>query len=256
MSFSPFSSKSDSVTNAPTTGSQTSNAPSSALNVNGSRSNQNITVNNTVTDHGAVAGSLESINEAIQNSSTVARDGIDGGVTIARDAIDSNTYVTETAIYESGNSLREIIGFGQGILDGAAGLVRDAMKEASFQTENALATASDGIAAGQAMTRDAIDSNNMITKDSLQLSQSVVDLTDDLYEQSQSFLRGTMTDFTDTVIRLDNSRNAESSASLDKITELATVVQTGGESINANVNKMIAGLAIVVAGAIAWRALG
>lgn len=250
-----FSSESSSSTLAPTTGSQTSNAPSSSNSVSGNKGNTTINVSNTATDYGALEGSLALVDEVIRNSSTVARDGIDAGVTLGRDAIDSNTYVAETAIYENSNSLRDIINFGQGILDGAANVVRDAMREASFQTENALATAEYGIAAGQALSRDAIDSNNAITKDSLYLSQSVVDLTDDLYEQSQSFLTGTMTNFTDTVIRLDNSRNAESTNTLDKITELATVVQTGGESLNANFNKMIAGLAIVTAGAIAWRAL-
>lgn len=273
-----FSSSSRSTTNAPTTGSQTSNAPSTALNVSGNRSNQNIYVTNTQTDHGAIefmgewtGDALFAFEEMARNNAdmaasiardgldagtSIARDGIDAGTMIARDGIDANVRVTETAIYESGNSLRDIIGFGQGILDGAAGLVRDAMQEASFQTANALATAEAGVAAGQAMTRDAIDSNNMITKDSLMLSQSVVNLTDDLYAESAGFLRGTMTDFTDTVVRLDDSRNKESAQTLDAITELATVVQTGGESINANVNKMIAGIAIVTAGAIAWRALG
>ena len=263
MGLELFNSKSSSTTNAPTTGSQTSNAPSSAINVSGDKAQHNVTVNNTSTDYGAVAGSLAAIDDAIFESAELGQMGVDAGTDIARQGLQSGVYVAEgglrlaeTAVYQSGDSLRDIIGFGQGILDGAAGLVRDALQEASYQTANALATAEAGVAAGQAMTRDAIDSNNAITKDSLMLSQSVVELTDDLYAESAGFLRGTMTDFTDTVVRLDDSRNKESAQTLDAITELATVVQPGGESITAHVNKLIAGIAIVTAGAIAWRALG
>lgn len=226
-------SSSRSTTKAPTTGSQTSNAPASSLNVDGYRANQTINVNNTSTDHGAIAGSLEAMAEVYGDATALGQD----------------------AIYQSGDSLREVIGFGQGILDGAAGVVRDAIREATIQTENALATAEYGMAHGAAMTRDAIDSNTLISRDAMDMSRSVITLTDDIHRSNVDFLGSTFDEFTDTITRLDNSRNAESSASLEAITELATVVQTGGESINANVNKMIAGLAVVTAGFIAWRAL-
>lgn len=251
------SSRSVSSTEANTIGGQSEWGPVAAVNVGGDKSAHSVQVvhNTQLVDHGAMQVAQNIAGAGL----SVANDIAANGLGVAQDVATDGLSVVSDALYTNESVINTVVSMGERVMDGAANLVRDAMREASFQVESALAAgaaaAADGLATGAAITRDAIDSNTLISRDAMDLSRSVVTLTDDLHSTNTQFLSNTFNEFTDTVTRLDASRNEESASTLEAITELATVVQTGGESINANVNKMIAGLAIVTAGFIAWRAL-
>lgn len=260
MAWLDFSSKSTSETFAPTVGGQSTSGNVAPVVVTGDKSSHGVTINQS--DQGAIAGGLATANEAINGSREL---GVIAGQ-IADRSLTENAFVADTAIRTGGDIFRDAVGFGQGILDGAAGLVRDALQESSYQQERAIMAAESAFNNARAVTGEAIDSNTQISRDSIDLSRSVVDLTESLnqqnidyqegvFTQGVGFLANTVEDVTSTFAASDASRAQETQQNLAAITELATAVQTGGESINANVNKAIAALAIAMGGFVAWRAL-
>lgn len=268
LPFLDTSSTSTSNVFAPTVGGQSETAPVAPVVIDGNRSNQSVTINQTqtFTDLGAIEAASNFAIDAGMIAENMAQNAFDTTNNITGRGLDVVERGVETVVRTSGDNLRDLIGFGQGLLDGAAGLVRDALKETTYQQQQAQAAASAAIADAARQTGIAIDSNTMISRDSIDLSRSVVDLTGELNEQNIMFLTdanklqsetlgGAVSEVTESLEFMEAARGQESQRNLAAIQELATTVSTGGENLQANMNKLIAGLAIVTVGFVAWQAV-
>ncbi len=262
MALLDTSSRSSSEVFAPTAGAQSESGSASTLVIDGERSNQSVTINQQLTDLGAIDLG-KNIGMVAEN---VATSGLIVGNNIAGRSLDVVDRVTDTAIRTTGDTFRDAVGFIQGFADGAASLVRDAFRESTYQQQQAQAAASAAIADAQKTTGQAIDANTQISRDSIDLSRSVVDLTGELNAQNIAFLSdsnqltaetlgGVVSDVTDSIGYIEQARGQESQRNLAAIQELATTVQTGGENLQANMNKAVAAIAILTVGLVAWQAV-
>lgn len=182
---------------------------------------------------------------------------------IASNAMNNSSYVADTAIRSSGDVVRDALSFGGNIVDGAAALIKDMFQETTYQQEQARAAASAAMAEASRATGHAIDSNTLISQDSIALSRDVIDLTGELNQQNIDYMtngfltvNNTVEEVSDSLAASDQARAKLNSEQIGALTELATAVQTGGESINANVNKAIAVAAVIGIGLVAWRMAG
>lgn len=235
------SSRSSSRTNANTVGGQSTSGSVAPVVVSGDNGSHNVVIDQSPTDYGAV---------------TSARD-------IAGRALDSNDYAVNSAIGGMGDAVRDIIDFGGNIVTGAGNLISDVIRESTYQQEQAMRAAQSAFAEAGITTGKAIDSNTLISQDSIDLARDVVGLTGELNQQNIDYMtsgfqtvNNTVEAVTDSIQASDAARAQMNSEQLGAITELATAVQTGGESINANVNKMIAVVAVAGIGLVAWRMAG
>lgn len=251
MSGLDFSSESNSTVKNPTIGSQVETGSAGALNVDGYKSNQTINLTQTNTDYGVIGGALGFAGDAVAALVRSVTDVVDGNEAVSRAAIASN----ESVAVEAMNSVER--GYA-----GAGALLEKGLSEILYFGERSL----DSV-------NNAVDGANRIASDALFQAGSIVNLAENLNNQNTYFLQDVnrqnsllvgsvvdrVTDSTGDVINtitdLEESRMIESGQVIKTIKELAEVVQTGGESIQQNVNKMVVVAVVAVAGIIAWRAL-
>lgn len=238
-----FGSSSSSTTKAPNTGVQTGQAPGVAINTDNYKSNEDIEINQVLTDHGAVTESIVSVGQ-------VGEEAIRSGTDVAIAGIDANENVVGDVIKFLGNT-------------GAAvgGAIRKIVQENTFAVETALNRAESIANRSLNSVDDAIDANREISRDSISLAGSVIDVSERIADDSFILVDNTVEEFgrntelvVETLGNLEEGRQLQTNRALETISELATVVQTGGKSISENVNKVVLVAAILVVGAVAWRA--
>jgi hypothetical protein len=252
LPFFDSSSKSSSETFAPTVGGQSTSGDVAPVVIKGNDASNSVNINQTTTDNGA----MQVAENIASGYGAIASDIVGQG-------LNNSSYVADTAIRTAGDSLRDVISFGGNILDGAANLVKDAFEQSSFQQAEAMRAANAAFADASKTTGIAIDSNTLISQDSIELARDVVGLTGEINQQNIDYMTSGFNTVNNTVEAMTDSLQASdavqaqmNSEQLGAITELATAVQTGGESINANVNKVIAVVAVLGIGLVAWRMAG
>lgn len=224
-----FDSTSVSETNAPNVGVQTGNAPGVSLNVDTYKSNSDVNI--TQTDHGAIGSALDTVED-------IASDAVFAGESAIKEGGD----LGQSAIGSSELNLKRTLSFLGGTLAGVGKLVKTAIQENSDNLRRSLDTADQSVKGIKDVAIEGFD-----------LSQSVLDTTEDIHKENTFFLTDTFEQFqqqtesvVDTIEELEAGRNSQSNKVLDTVAELATVVQTGGESIVAGANKYI-GIAAILA---------
>ncbi|GFZ83911.1 hypothetical protein GCM10011403_29380 [Pseudohongiella nitratireducens] len=235
------SSSSSSKTSANTVGGQSTSGPVSPVHVSGEGGSHTVVIDQSQTDF----------------------DAINAGKDVAGRSLDSIDYAVDKALGTSGDVFRDMLNFGGNIVTGAGNLISDVIKQSTFQQEQAMLAAQAAFADASKTTGIAIDSNTLISQDSIELARDVVGLTGELNQQNIDYMTSGFNTVNNTVEAMTDSLQASdavqaqmNSEQLGAITELATAVQTGGESINANVNKMIAVVAVLGIGLVAWRMAG
>ena len=226
----------DEVTNETTNLTQAPNAPTATSGQQSPSTSTNafdstVTVTNVTTDGGAVEEALDFAresqqenNDLITNIGNAAADIIVGFGNAARDLVEDslvrNQEVTEAAIASSNRAIEEGLDFGRRSLD---------------------------------TVDDAIISNENIARESILLASDVSDLVEDIHVTNVDYLTNTNSEFVGALEDMDESRNQTTAQVLEAVGDLATVVQTGGDSITESVNKamLLAGLAL--AGFVVWR---
>lgn len=242
MAWDLFNSSSESTTKAPSTGSQTNQGPSTALNVDGYKSNQ--TINVMQSDQGSISGALSLVGDTVKEL-------IDGVTGLGNRAIDSNTDVTiaamnklEDGYYAAGELVRDAVNASLGAVQDGIDFGRDALAsnerivgEALYQAQNITNTAERITESNNLLVRDLNSSNNYLAES----------LADKVTANSREVLY--------TISDIQEADALQTSQVIKTVKELAEVVQTGGESITTNANKIVTVLALGIMGLVAWRAL-
>lgn len=243
---------STSTTNAPNAAGQTSQGSVVNLNSNTSKSNTSTTVNITSTDNGAVSDSLDALKE-------IASDTVGEAISAARSVADGGTKVAVTSLDNGLEGLQDSLDFTSRVLTGVERAFNKSIDANVTVTTESIKRAEQAAA-------NAIASNEDISKRALDQARSVLDLTDSLNEKNlvafkygvDTFTRSATTltsNVLESVADIEQARSVETQQSTKAIKELAEVVQTGGESIQANINKIVMIVSVLVVGVVAWRAV-
>lgn len=242
MGLLDFSSDSESTTKAPTTGSQTNQGPSTAINVDGYKTNNTVYV--TQSDQGAIAGALGLVGESV-------KDLISGVTGLGGSAIDSGADATinamnklEDGYFAAGELVRKVIGDSLDTVRDGIDFGRDALASNEAVTREALYQAQNITNTAERIT----ESNNMLVRDLNSAGNFLAEsLADKVAANSREVLY--------TISDIEEQRGLETSQVIKTVKDLAEVVQTGGESITTNANKIVTVLAVGILGLVAWRAL-
>lgn len=250
-----FDNSSSSTTNDNDPAGQTQDGSIYPANISGnSRSNisNSVTQNtstvynttSTTTDHGAIEQIIGFVGPVFGQVTAAAEQAFLSAGDIVKYVVGSSESISLAAIQSNNDTTRNALEFG-------ASVVNDAFDYGKSVTRDSIAGMGESI--GEV---------GRIANEALYQSQSVVGLTEKITAQNSYFMQdigrqntALVGDVIQTVTDLEESRLLESGNVIKTIKELAEVVQTGGESIQTNVNKLVTLGALAVAALIAWRAL-
>lgn len=100
---------------------------------------------------------------------------------------------------------------------------------------------------------DAIISNENVVREGFYLAGDLVNTVERIHGNNTEFLTTTNQELFTTLEELDESRAIQTGQVLETVGELATVVQTGGESITQSVNKAVVIAAIAGMAFVTWQ---
>ena len=204
-------------------------SPNFQLDITRHKSSGDLTINNTTVD----AGAFDLAETAIIEQGILAGDAVGDSLGTVREGIYSNEIV-----------VGEALDFGRRALDTVdepiisnENIIRDSIAATVANTARAFGLAADFATETRINNERNNETFERISRESI---DAVASSTDAVLTSLEN---------------VDESRSLESQTVLEKVSELATVVQTGGESITQGINKTIGVAALVVVGFIAWGAV-
>lgn len=257
MSLDLLNSDTDSTTNANSVGTQTSMAPAVSINSQPYKSNSNITINQSTTDHGVVSAGLQAISDVMGEIIAFGTSLATGSKDLVEKTLNSNEYVTKSALDANTTAVVDSLAFGKSIFQTATDLVRDTTYEAFDFGRESLDTVRDSVS-------DVLATNSQIAGDALYQSQKTIELARDLNEENSLLFRDTVKTVASTLqsstgqvvqslTDLEEERTIQNAQVLQSVKGLAETVRTGGENISQGINKAIVFAGLALAGFTVWR---
>lgn len=235
------------------------NSPSSSVNNFGEG---DVTI--VTTDHDAVAGAnavasgaVSEVGDAYEKANRDAyglvRDVADAAAGAIGSAVSDIKKIAGDALITVEEAQEEALGFGRDALKSNELVTLEAFESNELVVDSAFDFGTIALDTNRDLSRDAIDAVSDSNQRLYDVSQSVVDLTEDVNFQNTEFLGSTLEKFTDSLADLDESRSVESSNVLSAVKQLGETVATGGENIQANFNKLVSIGALLVVGLTVYR---
>lgn len=198
-------------------------------------------VNETINDSDSAAG--QSNNGAVV--STVA----DGAVTINLEEV--TPQIVGPLVSQAAETHKDNLNTFEFIVSEAGGAIKnlivDTLAKSERDNQRFLDAAAAANARADGTVRDALQANTDVTV-------SVLDFAEDLNTENQSFLKTTFQTFVGTVEEFNEEAALNRSESIEAIEGLSETVVTGGENLQANMNKLIAVASLVTVGFVTWAA--